>query len=350
MDPADKTDTPVVDGSTVNQPPKPEKLSGEDAALVKMSDEVAAQLDKPVQPVDDEGDDDDREAAASEIEQEERADERAGRRETTSERKKRQRLARERERNYTRDLEARLARLEGFAGNAARASAANNLQRLQDTIRRTQLAKQSAEAQLEAAIVAGDGKTALAATTTISEATVALDRLSAAEENFRQQQQRPRQQPGMQPLDRVAARRAEEWQAKNSWYDPDSDEPDVLEDVAVLDALDNRVSEMGIAPRSPEYWSTLTDLGRRYLPHRFKGAPGRTGAAGNGSERRPTPQLAAGGAGSGGGAAAPRGNGSFTLSRDQVATIKEAGAWDNPVKRARMIRYYRDYQASHSNP
>jgi hypothetical protein len=346
----DKTDNaptgPAVDGSTVAKPPPPEKLSAEDAELVKMSDAVASQLDAPRPPAE-EGDEGEREAAASEAEQEEAADARAGKRETTAERKRRQRLARERERSYTRDLEARLARLEGFAGQTVRQSAAGNLQRLQNTIRQTQAAKEAAEQQLEAAIVAGDGKVALAATKTISEATVALDRLSAAEESFRANSQRPRGQPGMQPLDRVAARRAEEWQTRNSWYDPDSDDPDVLEDVAVLDALDNRVAEMGIPPRSPEYWETLTDLGRRYIPHRFKArAGGANGAANGANGGGRVPQLATGGSNSGGGTVAPR-SGSFTLSREQVAAIKEAGAWDNPVKRARLIRAYRDYATSH---
>jgi hypothetical protein len=83
----------------------------------------------------------------------------------------------------------------------------------------------------------------------------------------------------------------------------------------------------------PEYWEELDDRLQKLLPHRYTGTtdeePRRTS--------RPRNVVTASGRNT---PSSTGGANQFTLSRDQVQAMKDAGMWDDPVKRAKMVKRY----------
>jgi hypothetical protein len=139
--------------------------------------------------------------------------------------------------------------------------------------------------------------------------------------------QQPTQQT-IQAPDPALQRLASGWMQENSWYDPQGRD----QDSKVALAIDQTMGEEGFDPRTPDYWSELDRRLQKMLPHRYtddvKGrrAPSRPRNFVTGSSRE--------NASSGGG------RNTFTLSPDQVRAMKDAGMWDDPEKRAKMIRRY----------
>lgn len=144
-------------------------------------------------------------------------------------------------------------------------------------------------------------------------------------------------------LDPQLVQHAQGWMSQNSWYNPkgaDQDSRFVL-------AIDQTLAEEGYNPTTPAYWQELSTRVKRALPHRA-GGPSAAPAPGNGDilgadapERRPGKSVVTG---SGREAA---GNGSrsndFVLSADRVQALKDAGYWNDPVKRNEMIKDFREY-------
>lgn len=142
---------------------------------------------------------------------------------------------------------------------------------------------------------------------------------------------RPTQQaPALDPR---LINHAQEWMKENRWYNPVGADPDS----AVVMALDDSLAREGWNPTTHEYWQELDARVRRYLPHRVnKGyntpqeytssaAPPRVPVAGGGSPSNTRP------AGAG-----------YALSAERVSAMKQAGIWDDPAKRADMIRRYQE--------
>ena len=97
-----------------------------------------------------------------------------------------------------------------------------------------------------------------------------------------------------------------------------------------LPSIDNTMAEEGWDPRSPEYWSELDERLKKYLPHRYAAS---YNASNNSSGRRsPTGGSSQGRSSSG--------NSEYRLSPERVRAMKEAGMWDDPSKRSRMIKRY----------
>jgi hypothetical protein len=98
--------------------------------------------------------------------------------------------------------------------------------------------------------------------------------------------------------------------------------------------IDQALAEEGWDPKSPDYWDELDNRLQRYLPHRYTDNAGEKPA-----QRRPRNVVTGSGrenvtsSGSGG-------RNQFTLSPEQVRAMKDAGMWDDPEKRAKMIRRY----------
>jgi hypothetical protein len=344
----ENTNTAAGANGSAAPPPEP-KLSQEDQDLIKMSEEVAAGAppsDEEEHTTDDTGgqtadEGEEREAAASEDEEHEtKAKKRE--RESAADRKRRARLSRQRDRAYIKQLEGRLSAVEAAAQAGSQRVVRDNVQRLGQSIEVARARKAEAEEALEAAIIAGDGKRARNATAVITEASIALDRLETAADDMQRRARQPRSQPA--PMDPVAKRKAEDWQSRNSWYNPQSEDPAERRDSRIIDAIDTELTEQGYVPGSDDYWDELTAQARDAVPHRFRGAtpPRRT----NGDGRREVPSLAVGGSVASNGAAGASKR--FVLSKEQVETIQAANAWDNPAKRARMIKYYRDYAREHA--
>jgi hypothetical protein len=123
-------------------------------------------------------------------------------------------------------------------------------------------------------------------------------------------------------------RYANEWMESNPWYDPNGKDMDSK----VALKIDQAMAEEGWNPKTQEYWDELNNRLQRYIPHRYTG-----GVDERPSQRRPRNVVTSSGRES---ASSSGGKNTFTLNPDQVRAMKDAGMWDDPDKRAKMIRRY----------
>ena len=145
----------------------------------------------------------------------------------------------------------------------------------------------------------------------------------------RQSVSQPQQQT-IQAPDPMVQRYATDWMSDNPWYDPNGRDPDSK----IALTIDNAMAEEGWNPKTQEYWEELDNRLAKYLPHRYSGA---VETSVNPSTKRPRNIVTSSGRES---ASSSGGKNTFTLTPDQVRAMKDAGMWDDPDKRAKMIRRY----------
>lgn len=176
------------------------------------------------------------------------------------------------------------------------------------------------------AIEQADGNLAVDAQEKMFAAKQRFEMLSNAKKQMTQQQvQKP------QPLDPRMKMHAEDWMAKNDWYDPSGQD---LDSDLVL-KLDDRLVQDGWDPKTEEYWQELDSRVKKYLPHRV--SSGYNKPQQNGQSRQRVP-VSGGSSATTGGA-----KGSYHLSAERVKALKEAGVYDDPVKRADAIKRFQEY-------
>jgi hypothetical protein len=149
--------------------------------------------------------------------------------------------------------------------------------------------------------------------------------------------QRPQQN---QAADPAIARRANEWVRRNSWYDSDLRDPDSK----VAKKVDELMMAQGWNPKDPDYWDELDSRLQKELPHRYNDR--------NDTETRNVrrPRNVVGSAGREASAAYGGSNRSqFVLSPERVRAMKEAGAWDNPERKAKMVKQFMAYDRANRN-
>ena len=117
---------------------------------------------------------------------------------------------------------------------------------------------------------------------------------------------------------------------ENPWYDPNGRDPDSK----IALTIDQAMAEEGWNPKSQDYWEELDNRLAKYLPHRYSNV---VETSVNPTTRRPRNVVTSSGRES---AASSGGKNTFTLTPDQVRAMKDAGMWDDPDKRAKMIRRY----------
>lgn len=166
-------------------------------------------------------------------------------------------------------------------------------------------------------------------------ATEAQEKMFAARQrmeqiaNIKKAMQTPQQQQTAPTLDPRMVGNANRWMQDNSWYDPTGRDMDS----SMVRTIDNGLAEEGFDPSTSEYWDELNSRVKKYLPHRANLR--HNSATGDSTPRRSSP-VAAGGVA----ASAGKSGGEYTLSPDRVQALKDAGMWDDPVKRAAMIKRY----------
>lgn len=148
--------------------------------------------------------------------------------------------------------------------------------------------------------------------------------------NLKKQASQPKQRP-MQGPDPMLQRHAADWMERNSWYDPGKND----EDSAIAFAVDERMAKEGWDPRTQEYWDELDNRLQKRLPHRY------TDDADDRPVRKPRSVVTGSGRET---VVGKNGKNSIVLSREQVDAMKEAGFWDDPVMRDKMIRRYANEQ------
>lgn len=166
----------------------------------------------------------------------------------------------------------------------------------------------------------------------------AQEKMFAARQRFemltnakKQMTQRTQQAP---PLDPRAAQLAQGWMDKNNWYDPtgtDQDSDLVLQ-------IDKRLVNEGWNPTTTEYWQELDARTKKYLPHRvvsgYNNAQGDKKPPASAQSQQRVPVSGSGQESIG----APKG--SYRLSPERVQAMKDAGIYEDSVKRNDMIRRY----------
>ena len=153
-------------------------------------------------------------------------------------------------------------------------------------------------------------------------------RNAEALENIKKKATAPRPQRTIQAPDPAVQNFAKQWMSNNDWYDPqgrDSDSKIAL-------TIDAALAEEGYNPQSADFWEELDNRLQKYLPHRYTGSTNERP-----SQRKPRNVVTSSGREA---VSSSGGRNVFTLNPDQVRAMKDAGMWDDPDKRARMIARY----------
>ena len=104
-------------------------------------------------------------------------------------------------------------------------------------------------------------------------------------------------------------------------------------DSKVALTIDQGLSDEGWDPKTREYWEELDNRLQKYLSHRYTETVDEKPF-----QRKPRNVVTSSGRESASSSGA--GRNTFTLNPDQVRAMKEAGMWDDPDRRAKMIRRY----------
>ena len=202
----------------------------------------------------------------------------------------------------------------------------SELARLDKAIEDQHLRVQYAKMKISEATQAQDGESMSNAQDMLYEARRMVEQLDA----LKKQSMAPQPAQAIAP-DRAVQRQAANWMERNSWYDPGGKD----EDSQIALIVDKKMAAEGWVPADPDYWEELDNRLQRRLPHLY-----------NSDERQERdtpvrrPRSVVTGSGRENAASSGGSKTSFTLSADQVKAMKDAGMWDDPEKRARMIRRY----------
>jgi hypothetical protein len=134
-------------------------------------------------------------------------------------------------------------------------------------------------------------------------------------------------------------KQASKWMQRNEWFSPEGND----EDSEIAKVIDQKLVKEGWNPATQEYWEELDNRLQKRLPHRYTN----NYDDGNGRSTR-RPRSAVTGSGREGTSSGGMRN-SFTLAPEQVRAIKDAGLWDNPQSRNRMIKRYAEQARAQNN-
>jgi hypothetical protein len=278
-----------------------------------------------VEASDDEGDENHEDSDEGEDE-DEREKIREARRE---ERKLKKELAKQRETSAKHKISALERRNEELARRlAAVESSAASFQfaqvdkAIEDEATRVEYAKM----KLLQASQAGDAEGQVEYLEQLQESKQRLAQVQAYKKQQLENAKRPKQNVP-NPVAAEVQRNADGWLNKNKWYDPQARDTDSR----IAKVIDQDLASEGWDPADPEYWEELDNRLSARLPHRYAAktgtTPKRAGPTASARTANPSSKSA----------------NTITLSRDRVQAIKDAGAWDDPAKRNKMIKAYANF-------
>lgn len=287
---------------------------------------------KPKPEPDDDGGDDDHEEEedARLATSDDDTDPAEQQRELTNAEKRKQRRERQRHAREQQDAELAFLRQQvGYLTQRVSQQDGFNVQSLeQDLVRQyhaTVQEAQQAERIMAAAMQAQNGEDHTAALRIRDAATQRAMNLRAQYEQLQQQKAQPSQAPG--PVD---AHRAE-WLAANPWFDGSGVDPDS----AAVRAIDLQMQQQGLDPNRREYWQ---ELSRRASQH-FQPA----GDNDDMGDRDPAPRRKSPPQGGRREHAPGSTRREIYVTPERKQAMQEAGVWDDPAKRNRMLKAYADY-------
>jgi hypothetical protein len=223
------------------------------------------------------------------------------------------------------EFKKRLSQLE-------RNTKAEQVTRLEKGIEDAEVRMEYAKMKLAEAASSGDGNALVEAQTLWDNAREEVRRLNGIRQQAEQEMKR-QQQPQMQ-ISPDVQRQAAKWMKRNSWYNPQASDTDSR----VAKSIDEQMSSEGWDPTKKDYWEELDNRLQKVLPHRYNES--------NDDESREVrrPRNVVGSSGREASAAYGGTNRTqFVLSPDRVKAMKDAGAWDNPERKARMIKNFIEF-------
>ena len=218
-----------------------------------------------------------------------------------------------------------------------RSTKAEGLIRIDKNLEDANYRVEYAKLKLAEATQNADGQAMVEAQNLWNAAQREVDQLTHIRRQADQELRQPQQQNAPDP---TVQRLAQRWMARNSWYNPSASDPDSR----VAKKIDELMGAQGWDPTDPDYWDELDSRLHKELPHRYN----ETNDEDSRNVRRPRNVV-----GSSGREASAAYGGSnrtqFVLSPDRVKAMKEAGAWDNPERKAKMIKQFIAYDRSNRN-
>ena len=222
-------------------------------------------------------------------------------------------------------------------GQLERNTRAEHIVRIDKGIEDAQVRLEYAKMKLSEATSNNDGQAMVEAQTLWQNAQEEVRSLSSMRERADAELRRPQQQA---MPDANVQRLAAQWMRRNPWYNPAASDPDSR----VAKKIDELMATQGLDPSSQEYWEQLDTRLQKELPHRYNenddddvrgvkrprnvvGSSGREASAAYGGVNRHQ----------------------FLLSPERVKAMKDAGAWDNPERKKRMIQQFMSFDRANGN-
>lgn len=213
-----------------------------------------------------------------------------------------------------RELQERLAILE-------RKAHSSDLAQIDRAIQEEHNALRYAQMKMREATDNADGDSLTSAQEAWYEARRKIDAL----QNLKDKAVQHTKQDGNIPDPRII-RYSNDWQDRNSWYDPDLRD----EDSQIAKLVDTRLAKEGWDPSSKEYWDEFDRRLQKRLPHLY------TDSREERQYKKPRSVVV------GGGREAVTENGKvrIQIEPEKIRAIKEAGLWDNPETRKKILQRY----------
>ena len=198
-----------------------------------------------------------------------------------------------------------------------------DLARIDKAIEDQELRLQYAKMKIAEAATAADGNAMTDAQEMMYEARRQIESLSSLKKTAVQ----PSQNQGNVPDPRLQ-RLAANWMERNDWYDPNGRDTDSK----IAKQIDEALSAEGWNATDADYWNELDNRLHKYLPHRYNDTTDVRS-----STKRPRSVVTSSGRESVNGST---NRNTFVLKPEQVRAMKDAGFWDDPDKRSKMIKRY----------
>ena len=184
-----------------------------------------------------------------------------------------------------------------------------------------------AKMKLQEAVSTSNGELAIQANEMLYEAQRNIETLNGYKRQANQVQQRPNIQV---PTTRTQELMSE-WLEENPWYDPNKDSQE--RDITI--SIDKQLVRDGFNPETEDYWDELSYRVKKVLPDVVNNGYNDS----NNRNQRPRSVVTSSGRES----VSNSKGGGFVVSPERVAAMKESGSWNDPVRKKKMIEYFRNY-------
>ena len=215
----------------------------------------------------------------------------------------------------------------------------NDVLRIDKSIEDSQVRLEYAKMKLAEAVNANDGQAMVDAQELFSTAKQEIAQLTQYRQRMAEAPNRQQQNDDFVAPDPSVQRNAAEWMRRNNWYNPNATDRDSM----IAKKHDEAMVVEGWDPSDKDYWEELDSRLQKALPHRYNASTDSDSVV-----RKPRNVVGSSGR-EASAAYGGRNNSQFVLSPERVRAMKEAGAWDNPVRKKAMVESFMKYDRQNRN-